>query len=88
MGTLGQQIALANILRAKRTWSSYPEAEGLLMKAREAGIAERGERDANALRATQSLIQLYEAWGKLAEAKKWREVSAQSPEPAGTSGTR
>jgi len=88
VGALAQQVALANILRAKRTWSSYPEAEGLLLKARDAGIAERGERDANALRATQGLIQLYEAWGKPAEARKWREVSAQSPEPSGTSGTR
>ena len=58
-----------------------------LLRARAAGIEARGERDANALRATQGLIVLYDAWGKPAEAKKWRAVVAERPETPGAGGT-
>ena len=71
-GTIASQVGLAEILRTKRAWSLYPEAEALLLSARKTGIAARGARDPGAMRATQGLVQLYDAWNKSSESAHWR----------------
>jgi len=71
-GTIALQVTVADLLRAKKAWSLYPEAEQLLLAARTQGIRARGESDSGALKATQSLVQLYDAWGKAADSAKWR----------------
>jgi hypothetical protein len=87
-GTIASQVALADVLRAKRTWSRYPEAESLLLSAHSSGIAARGANDAGALRATRGLVQLYDAWSKPAEAAKWRAEVANHPSATKVSGTQ
>jgi len=82
--TLASQVALADILRSKKAWSLYPEAEELLLSARAAAILARGNHDPGAARATQGLVQLYEAWGKTAESARWRSTLAVRPSAAGT----
>ena len=71
-GTVASQIALADVLRAKKVQMQYREAESLLLEARSSATVARGANDAGAIKATQGLIQLYEAWGKSAESKRWR----------------
>jgi hypothetical protein len=85
-GTVASQVALADILRAKKAWSLYPEAEGLLLSARSAGIAARGPNDSGARKATQSLVQLYDAWGKGTESARWRDTLAGKQSASGSSG--
>jgi len=74
-GTIACQVGLADILRARRVTTLYKEAESLLLAARSAGVAARGANDPGAVRATQALIQLYDAWGKPAESRKLRAAS-------------
>ncbi len=64
-GTIDAQVGLAEILRAQR--ARYPEAETLLLAARNTATAARGARDPGALRANQVLTQLYAAWRKPAQ---------------------
>jgi tRNA A-37 threonylcarbamoyl transferase component Bud32 len=71
-GAVEAQIGLADILRARRAAWRYPEAEALLLAARNAAATERGARDPGALKAARGLVQLYDAWRKPAEAAKWR----------------
>ncbi|MCC6652736.1 MAG: tetratricopeptide repeat protein [Candidatus Eisenbacteria bacterium] len=78
-GTVDAQVALADILRAKRLTSANFEAEALLLAARKSAVEARGARDPDALRATQALIQLYDGWHKPAEAAKWRAVLSGGP---------
>jgi tetratricopeptide (TPR) repeat protein/tRNA A-37 threonylcarbamoyl transferase component Bud32 len=84
-GTITCQVSLADVLRAKRAWNQYREAESLLLAARSAGLT-RGANDSGARKATQGLVQLYDAWGKPAESSKWRAalVGGQSA-PGGAS---
>jgi non-specific serine/threonine protein kinase/serine/threonine-protein kinase len=86
-GTIASQVALADILRAKKAWSLYPEAEQLLLAARSAGIAARGANDSGAHRATQALVQLYDSWGKSAESAKWRVAVAGKQSAQGAART-
>ncbi len=71
-GTVASQLALADMLRAWKSAREYPEAERLLLQARNAASSARGSADPGAVRAAQSLVALYEAWGKPGEAAKWR----------------
>jgi hypothetical protein len=75
-GTIACQVELADLLRVKRLSNRYREAEELLLAARSAGLQARGANDAGARKATQSLVQLYDAWGKPAESRKWRAALA------------
>ena len=77
-GTIAMQVQLADLLRVKKAWSLYPEAEQLLLAAHAQGVLARGGSDAGAAKATQGLVQLYEAWGKTAEATKWRAELGRS----------
>ncbi len=85
-GTIASQVALAEILRSKKAWSLYPEAEELLLGARAAAIIARGAGDSGARRATEGLVRLYDAWGKPAEAAKWRSSLAPRPTAARAGG--
>ena len=83
-GPIALQVNLADLLRAKKAWSLYPEAEQLLLAARSQGILARGGGDSGAVKATQGLVQLYEAWGRTADASKWRAELARSGTTVGT----
>jgi serine/threonine protein kinase len=82
-GTVASQVALADILRARKSHRGFPEAEGLLLAARSAATDARGSSDAGALKATQSLAMLYDAWGRSSDAARWRASlkAAQPPAP-------
>jgi non-specific serine/threonine protein kinase/serine/threonine-protein kinase len=82
-GTVASQVALADILRARKSHRGFPEAEGLLLAARSAASDARGSSDAGALKATQSLAMLYDAWGKPGEAARWR-ASLKAAQPPAT----
>jgi non-specific serine/threonine protein kinase/serine/threonine-protein kinase len=51
----------------------YKEAEGILLKSHEIEIRMRNLTHLRVRRCVQSLISLYEAWGKTEQAKQWRE---------------
>jgi serine/threonine protein kinase/tetratricopeptide (TPR) repeat protein len=74
-GTVAAQVTLADILRARKERWRYASAESLLVSARSNAIAARGARDAGAQRATLGLVQLYEQWGRPADAAKWRAAA-------------
>ncbi|HJQ98366.1 MAG TPA: tetratricopeptide repeat protein, partial [Candidatus Polarisedimenticolaceae bacterium] len=50
----------------------YPEAERLLLDGYEIMAADRSMKDAAAL-ARERLVKLYDAWGKPADAVRWKE---------------
>ena len=56
--TVASQLALADILSARRSRQARQEAQGLLVAARVAAIAARGADDPVAIKATQLLAQL------------------------------
>jgi tetratricopeptide (TPR) repeat protein len=69
----------------------FPAAEPLLLEARKALTERRAkmppcERDGALRDAADRLVRLYEAWGKPAEAGKWREMRPPAPAtaPAGS----
>ncbi len=72
--TIASQVALANVLRLRRSHRAFPEAETLLLSARTSAIAARGGNDPGALRAAEGLALLYEAWGRPQDAAKWRSA--------------
>jgi tetratricopeptide (TPR) repeat protein/tRNA A-37 threonylcarbamoyl transferase component Bud32 len=86
-GTIASQLGLAEILRAKNATILYPEAESLLQTAYSAGTEARGASDAGALKAARALVQLYDGWGKPAEARKWRAALADRGGIVETSST-
>jgi tetratricopeptide (TPR) repeat protein len=71
-GTIDSQVGLADILRLRRAAWRFPEAQTLLIEARTSAVAARGAKDAGAVRATQGLVQLYDAWRKPEESARWR----------------
>jgi serine/threonine protein kinase len=82
-GTIASQVELADILRFRRSRRAFPEAESMLLAARTAGSSAHGSADAGALKATQSLVLLYDAWGRSADAARWRAaLPAAQPEAA------
>ena len=83
-GTIATQVALADIMRVHKSRRLYPEAESLLLSARTTATAARGTSDPGAIKATQSLALLYEAWGRPAEAAKWR-AAIRPGQPAASS---
>lgn len=50
----------------------YPEAETHLLRSEQALVAARGEQAEPVRDARDRLVRLYEAWGKPAEADRWR----------------
>ncbi len=87
-GTVASQLALADMLRAWKSAREYPEAERLLLKARNAASSARGAADPGAVRAAQSLVALYDAWGKTGEAAKWRAALPSAKAQAGARSAR
>ncbi|MBU0637754.1 MAG: serine/threonine-protein kinase [Planctomycetes bacterium] len=67
---------LANALAAQE---KFDEAEELLLANHAAASAGAGDAHADTLRTIESLIKLYEAWGKPAEAAAWQ---AKLPAPS------
>jgi hypothetical protein len=56
--------------------ANYPEAESLLLAAQTSDTEARGANDSGALKAARALVQLYDAWGRPAQAKKSRAALA------------
>jgi non-specific serine/threonine protein kinase/serine/threonine-protein kinase len=87
-GTIASQLALADILRARRAKRLFPEAETLLLTARTAATSARGPNDSGAVRATRALVALYDAWGKPGESAKWRAALRPGQASPGSTSSR
>jgi serine/threonine protein kinase len=60
----------------------YPESEGLLLASFRELQRAQGTPGPELTKARQRLVQLYEAWGKPAEAAKWKAEHDQQAKPA------
>ncbi len=54
------------------------EAEDLLLEAIKGGRLKLGDKHSHAQQSLNSLIELYEAWGKPEEAEQWRAKLPQT----------
>lgn len=87
-GTVASQVGLAEILRTRKSKRDYPEAETLLLSARNAAATARGAHDPGAVKAIMGLVQLYDAWGRTSEAAKWRAMLPGAKAAAGARSAR
>jgi eukaryotic-like serine/threonine-protein kinase len=72
------ELFLGECLKALKR---YAEAEPLLLDSYEALARAKGAYQMHIPRSRQQLVQLYEAWGKLEEANRWRGKQSESAQP-------